>query len=188
MELADTRRWGLALSEFDNKGTPDRWRPKIRREPVSAGSTLRTILKKMGLTPTLSRHSLVHRWQDIVEPAVARHAIVERVSGSTLHVAVDSSVWMNELAGISNVLLEKINASLDPDAPKITEIRFTQRSWAKQPPSPEASEQKVPDPTEADARFVRTVLEPIKDPEFRDVLERLLEKDRRLRHRRGRGE
>ena len=123
-----------------------------------------------------------------MEPAVARHAKVERVSGSTLHLVVDSSVWMNELVGISNVLLKKINASLDPDAPKIKEIRFTQRSWAKQTRSPEISERKVPDPTEAEARFVRTVLEPIEDPEFRDVLERLLEKDRRLRHRRGRAE
>jgi predicted nucleic acid-binding Zn ribbon protein len=178
----------MSLSVSENKDTRDRYRPRIRREPVSAGSTLRTILKKMGLTPSLSRHSLVHRWQDIVEPAVARHARVERVSGSTLHVVVDSSVWMNELAGISTVLLEKINASLDKDAPKIKEIRFTQRSWAKQAGrSIEASEQKVPDPTEEDAQFVQTVLEPIEDPELKSVLQRLLEKDRQLKYRRGSG-
>ena len=55
---------------------------------------------------------------------MAAHATAEAVSGSTLQVSTDSSVWMNELAAIKTVLLKKINTCLPDDVPPITDIRF----------------------------------------------------------------
>jgi hypothetical protein len=152
--------------------------------PRSAGRILQGTLKQLGLHAGLSRHRVVHLWPKIVEPTVARHAKAEKVSGSTLYVIVDSSVWMNELAAIRNLLLEKVNSRLAPDASPITEIRFMQRSWARVP------ESKTPEPEppvlgEADRRLVGAMLEPVKDEDLRRMLQRILEKDLALRIRRG---
>lgn len=151
--------------------------------PVPAGSVLGRVLDGLGLTGAMSRHRIVHKWAGIVDTVIARHAKAEKVSGTVLQVAVDSSVWMSELVAAKNVLIQKINASLPKGTPGITDIRFQQRSWAKEPP-PRPKESEAPEPDEADARRVRKILEPIADESVRLALERILEKDRQLRHRR----
>ncbi len=156
---------------------------KNRHNPENAGSILRGLLKRMGLAAPLSRHNVVRLWPKIVDSTVARHARVEQISGSTLFLAVDSSVWMNELAAIKNLLLEKVNACLDADAPRITEIRFLQRSWAGQRESRQPKTQPPPMAPE-EVQAVDNILAPMKDPDLKAVLERILEKDRKLKWRR----
>ena len=141
---------------------------------------MRSILDRYGLKTALSRHNVVRLWPKIVDAAVARHVQAEKVTGSTLHLVVDSSVWMNELAAMKHILIEKVNSCLEPGAAKITDIRFQQRSWAKpaekpvEPPLP-------PEPTEQDLRIARRILEPVKDEGLREVVSRILEKDRKLK-------
>jgi hypothetical protein len=151
--------------------------------PVTAGSVLRNTLKRLGLQAGVSRHRVLHLWPKIVEPTVAGHARAERVVGSTLHVIVDSSVWMNELAAVRTLLLDKVNSCLDRDAAPITEIRFTQRSWAK-PPKRDEQKSEPTALTEEDEQVVAKVLEPLADDDLRVVLRRILEKDRMLKKRR----
>jgi predicted nucleic acid-binding Zn ribbon protein len=131
----------------------------------------------------MARHRIVHKWAAIVDTVVARHAKAEKVTGTVLHVIVDSSVWMSELVAAKRVLIQKINASLPKGAPGITDIRFTQRSWAKERPD-KPREQEAPDPDETHVRQVRAILEPIEDERVRAALARILEKDRQLRFRR----
>lgn len=153
-------------------------------KPVSAGRLLDGLLDALGLKRGMSRHGVVHLWPKIVDAAIARHTKCEKVVDSTLYVSVDSSVWMNELAALKGVLLEKVNSCLEPGASRITDIRFHQRSWARSgdetpsdppPPSP---------PTEENKRMVRRTLEPIKDEELKKTLQRILEKDRVLKSQR----
>jgi len=155
-----------------------------RKNLVSAGSVLRRVLDRYGLNTSLSRHNIVSLWPKIVDSTVARHVQAEKVTGSTLHLVVDSSVWMNELAAMKHVLLEKVNACLEPDAARITDIRFQQRSWARVAEEP-IERPLPPAPTEQDLRIARTILEPVKDEDLREVLSRLLEKDRKLKFDRG---
>ena len=151
--------------------------------PKNVGSVLRDVLKSMGLGVPLSRHNLVRLWPKIVDSTVAGHARVEQISGSTLVLAVDSSVWMNELAAIKGLLLEKVNACLEPDAAPITEIRFLQRSWAKRRESSLTTTQPPP-VTPQEAQIIDSVLAPVTDPELKAILARILEKDRKLKWRR----
>lgn len=154
-------------------------------KPVSAGSLLDGLLDGLGLKRGLSRHSVVHLWPKIVDSAIARHTICEKVVDSTLYISVDSSVWMNELAALKGVLLEKVNACLEQGTPRITDIRFHQRSWAK---SGEVTPtNRLPDApaSEENKRLVRRALEPVKDEQLKKTLERILEKDRVLKSRRG---
>jgi len=149
---------------------------EVLNKPLSAGSILHQVLDRYGLKAALSRHNILNMWPTIVNPAVARHAKAERLSGSTLHVVVDSSVWMNELAALKNVLLNKINACLENGAAPITDIRFQQRSWAKNDEAkPTASPQYKP--TEQDIRRVQQILEPVKNEDLKSMLNRILEKD-----------
>lgn len=141
---------------------------------------LQKVLDRFGLQTSLSKHNVVALWPKIVDSAVARHVQAEKVTGSTLHLVVDSSVWMNELAAMKHILLEKVNACLGPGAPKITDIRFQQRSWAK------AAEKTVarplpPEPTDQDLRNIHRIMEPLKDEGLREVVSRILEKDRKLK-------
>jgi hypothetical protein len=153
------------------------------KNAVPAGSVLGKVLDGLGLKAAVSRHRIVLLWPEIVDTVVARHAKAIKISGSLLHVAVDSSVWMNELVAMKTVLIQKLNASLPRGTPGITDIRFQQRSWAKeQPPEPERPE--PPEPDETDVREIRQILERVTDENVRSVLARILEKDRRLRYRR----
>ncbi len=155
-----------------------------RKFPSSLRTIVKNTLDRKGLTAALSRHAIIHEWPRIVPQSVAYHAVARKVSGSILHVEVDSSAWMHELAAIKHVLLQKINANLPPEAAKIDDVRFYQRSRKERSPAPEP-EPVPPGPTDSDLRIAGKVLEPIQDEELKAVLTRILEKDRQLKWRRG---
>ena len=154
---------------------------------TSVATVLRGLLGRLGLTASLSRHAIVESWPRIVGSQVARHAKAEKVTGATLHIAVDSAVWMNELAAMKNLLLEKLNKHIDPEAMPVAEIRFSQRSWAKER-KPRPSRPKPPPPTEQEIQVVGEILKPLKNDKLKLILKRILEKDRQLKWRRGHGE
>lgn len=152
--------------------------------PQSAGEVLGTLLAHLGLSGALARHSVIRDWPHIVEPSIARHAKAHRIVDSTLHVLVDSSVWMHELAALKTVLLGKINSKLPPGTPPIRDIRFYQRSWAGK--SNEMPRESAA-PAEADESHLRSVgkiLEPLQDEALKSIMARILEKDRCLRWKR----
>jgi len=153
-------------------------------KPVPAGAVLRTALNRLGLHAAFSRHSVIQLWPKIVEAPVSSHAQAVKLVGSTLYVVVDSSVWMNEISAIKNVILEKINSSLPPRVSQITDIRFHQRSWAGAKATDEPLACPPSPPTDKDIRMARQVLEPLKDEHLKAVLQRILEKDRQLKCRR----
>lgn len=149
----------------------------------SAGKVLGALLAQWGLAGSLARYSLVTDWPRMVEPSLARHAKAHKIVDSTLYVIVDSSVWMNELAALKMVLLEKINSSLPSGTPPIRDIRFQQRSWGFGS-NEEPGESPVPAPDEERQHTVSKILAPLEDEELRSVIIRILEKDRRLKWRR----
>jgi predicted nucleic acid-binding Zn ribbon protein len=159
---------------------------KPLKEPVPLDALLESAFERLGHGRSFARHKVLRFWPRIVGKVVAGHTVAEKVTGSVLHVAVDSSGWMNELAAMKNVLLEKIGSCLEPGVAPITEIRFRQRSWARKKSVPEPLSE-VPEPTEEDLRLVRKTLEPLQDEELREIFERVMEKDRRLKHRRASG-
>lgn len=101
-----------------------------------------------------------------------------------MHVEVNSSAWMHELAALKHILLEKVNANLSPGTAKIKDIRFSQRSWKKRPDDNIKPDPVPPTPTDQELRMAKKVLEPIRDEDLKETLERILEKDRQLKWRR----
>jgi hypothetical protein len=151
--------------------------------PEKAGTIVTTVLEGLGLGPALARHRVVNMWPRIVHSVIATHAHAERLSGSTLYVAVDSSVWMNELAAIKSVLLKKVNACLGPDAAPITDIKFALKSDAGCDRQ-EASVPEAPDTDEEEPEATRELLESVKEDELREAFRKIMKKDRKLQGRR----
>jgi hypothetical protein len=156
------------------------------KRPVKAGSVLGKVLGQMGLVSSISKHKVVQLWPEIVDVAISRHAKAIKVEGSTLCVIVDSSVWMNELAAVKSLLLQKVNSHIKSESARITDIRFHQRSWAREDPKePDSPAVPAAELSEKDIRLIRTILEPVKDEQLRSVLRRLLEKDALLKQTKG---
>ena len=159
--------------------------PRKPKLPDRIGAILDKFLSRKGWKSVMSRHRIVELWPEIVDERVASHAQVEHVSGSVVHIIVDSAVWMNELSALKTLLLEKINARLSPDAPPFTEIRFSQRSWAgKKHAEAPITAAPVPSPTSEEIATMTEALEPVEDDELRTMLARIIEKNRQLQHRR----
>lgn len=156
---------------------------KSPKSPKLLGAIVSKALSGRGLKAPIARQSIIHKWAELVPATVSSHARAVKVVGSTLHLEVDSSAWMHELAAIKHVLLQKVNAGLGPGTAKIKDVRFHQRSWKKEPQSAPA-EPAPPTPSERDVRMARKVLEPIDDEKLKATLERILEKDRQLKWRR----
>ncbi len=178
------RNWHGRISDYADA---EDMRQDRKSDPEAAGVILDNVLGRLGLRPAIQRHAIVHLWPRIVDTAIAAHAKAERLTGSTLHISVDSSVWMNELAAIKSILLEKINSCLDPDIPPILDIRFQQRS-SSGISLPRASTSEIEETDEHVVESVRGLLGPLKDEDLRQVFARVLSKDHRLKSRRSSAE
>jgi predicted nucleic acid-binding Zn ribbon protein len=155
------------------------------KSPIPIRIAVDRLLERRGWKAAVSRHAIVRRWPEIVDSAfggkvVARHAIAEDVEGSTLLIAVDSSVWMNELAALRQVLLQKINAFMAPGAAPITDVRFRLSARLFRPEQKPESLQPQP-LTDEDRKLIESALQPIKDEDLRRRIRSVMEKDLRLK-------
>lgn len=155
--------------------------PRRRTDPRPLSQALNNVLGGLGLKKALSRQSVIHRWPELVDSVIAKHAKLDRISGDTIFVIVDSAVWMSELNAIRMKLLNRVNGILESGAAPFTEIRFSLRSWAKTEAKTVAAEPIIPEPDEKQLRAVSRILSPLKDEALREMVNRIVEKDRRLK-------
>lgn len=153
-------------------------------DPKPLSQSLRKALGAMGLNKAISRHSIIHRWPKLVDSVIASHAKVDRISADTIFIIVDSAVWMSELSAIRLKLLERVNSSLERGAAPFTDMRFTLRSWARTDKPEEKIPIPAPPPDEKDKRMANQILGNVKDEALREVIDRIIEKDRLLKTKR----
>ena len=152
-----------------------------KTDPKPVSQALGNVLQRLGLNKALSRHSIALRWPKLVDSVIANHTKIDKISGDTIFVIVDSAVWMSELSAVRLKLLDKVNRELGKGVAPFKEIRFIQRSWARTRPEPEVKEQEIAPPDEKHLRSVRQILNPLKDEELKRIIDRIVEKDRRLK-------
>jgi len=80
--------------------------------PQRLGGVLKALLERLPLRERLREHAVWPHWHDAVGPTIAQHARPVRIRRGVLCVAVDSSVWMQEL----QFLKESIQAQLNTRA------------------------------------------------------------------------
>jgi predicted nucleic acid-binding Zn ribbon protein len=75
----------------------DYFQPPRRTDGKAVKSGVSSLMKGIGLDEEHWIATLSSEWQQIVGSGVGRHTKPGRISGTTLYVFVDSSVWLNEL-------------------------------------------------------------------------------------------
>jgi len=82
----------------------------------SSGSVLPTVLKDLGLERRLAERAILKVWHDLIDPDIIAHAHPTGLRKGTLFVAVDNSVWLNEIVRYRRrEILERLQHSFGRD-------------------------------------------------------------------------
>lgn len=121
------------------------------------------LLRQWKLTRASREQMVFGVWEQAVGE-LARHAQPRAIAGGRLTVAVQDSVWMQQLHFQKDEIKKSVNRLLGGSVVK--EVKFTTRSFA--PPAPVAIEKPI-DPLEPDLEAdARAAAERISDPELRE--------------------
>lgn len=88
----------------------------------TVGSVLPGLVKKLKLQQVLATQPAVTFWPEVVGDKIAKHTHARYVDGSTLVVAVASTVWMTQLTFLKPRILQKLAARIGKGL--ITDIRL----------------------------------------------------------------
>ena len=143
-----------------------------KMERLSAA--LGTLLRARGMQSHLSEYRIFGQWEKTVGPAIARHARPVSVRGKKLFLTVDSSAWMQQLSLLKPEIIEKVNKNLGKDAIKEIALNLGEVPSSGRP-SPQPSV-RVELTAEERLRIDET-LAGVHDPEIRQAIRRVIEKD-----------
>jgi predicted nucleic acid-binding Zn ribbon protein len=138
-------------------------------------STIEKILNDRGWGAKLKEYRVFSLWQKAVGPGIARHAQPASIRGKRLTVMVDSSAWMQQLSLLKPEILSRVNDRLGTDGVESITLKLGELERADERPEEfqpaagklEAGEQKR----------IEECIAGIKDPETREALKRVMEKD-----------
>ena len=138
-------------------------------QKISRG--LEKLVKELGLEDAVRENSIRERWGELLGEPLAHHLFPKRLSGSTLHISVDSPLWLQEASFYRNEILKKL-ARLG-----IKEIKLkagghaAKRSLKAKRPKIDREE---PPLSEEDRILLENSLRPIKDELLKEVSRNLL--------------
>jgi predicted nucleic acid-binding Zn ribbon protein len=142
--------------------------PQIER----LGEVLDKSLKRLELAPRLDEYGVWPVWNDVVGTPIARNAQPEKIRNGTLFVKVTSSVWMQQLQFMKELITEKLNQRLG--TPVVKNIFFVvgrvETDAAEAEGQPAAQSSPEPREPEIDEEFLKSLT----DPEIRQAFKRLL--------------
>jgi len=101
--------------------TPAR-RGRRRSQPKPVGTLVGQVLDELGLDVAAKAYRVGEHWSEAVGPEVARHSRPLGLRGPVLEVAVDTSVWCQQLQMRRREILAALAERLGDDAPH--DLRF----------------------------------------------------------------
>ena len=136
------------------------------------GDVLGKSLKRLELAPRLDEYGVWPVWNDVVGNPIARNAQPEKIRNGTLFVKVSSSVWMQQLQFMKELITEKLNQRLGTVVVKniffvVGKIDAATAENEAQPTTPTSAEAREP---EIDEAFLNSLT----DPDIRQAFKRLL--------------
>jgi hypothetical protein len=144
---------------------------KINRLSV----TLVKMLKAQGLDSRLQEYRLFGQWEKVVGKVIARHAEPCSLRGKKMTLVVDSPAWMQQLSFLKQEIVEKVNRRLGHNA-----IRDIVLKLGEVPPRAGEPSEDLPVRADLDRderEKIEYVLQELHDPEIREALRRVMEKD-----------
>jgi hypothetical protein len=144
---------------------------KINRLSV----TLVKMLKAQGLESRLQEYRVFGQWEKAVGKVIARHAQPCAMRGKKMTLVVDSPAWMQQLSLLKPEIVEKVNRRLGHNT--IRDIMLKLGELA-----PRAGEAPEDLPVLADLdrdelEKIEFALQDLHDPEIREAVRRVMEKD-----------
>jgi predicted nucleic acid-binding Zn ribbon protein len=139
-------------------------------QPIDrVGEVLGNSLKRLDLSYRLREYGVWPVWDEVVGKTIAVNAQPEKIRNGTLFVKVTSSVWMQQLQFMKEMIAEKLNHRLDRDVVK--NIFFVVgRVDSPKPPETQTSTPPIDQEPKIDQQF----LESVSDPELRQAFRKLL--------------
>jgi len=92
--------------------------PSRRLETESVGAVLSQSLKRLDLGTRLDEYGVWPIWNDVVGKTVANNAQPEKIRNGTLFIKVSSSVWMQQLQYMKEMIADKLNQRLGAELVK----------------------------------------------------------------------
>ena len=142
------------------------------------GEVLGNSLKRLDLSFRLSEYGVWPVWDEVVGKTIAANAQPEKIRNGTLFVKVSSSVWMQQLQFMKDMIAEKLNQRLNREVVK--NIFFVVGRIDSAGPAEEVSDASTP-VVEEDPKIDSQFLESVSDPELRQAFKRLLKSYSRRR-------
>lgn len=93
-----------------------------RSDPRPVGNVIESVLDDLGLEAAAGAFRIGEAWSECVGPEAAEHSRPVGLRAGVVEVAVDTSVWSQQLQLRRTQILERLRAQLGEDAPK--DLRF----------------------------------------------------------------
>jgi predicted nucleic acid-binding Zn ribbon protein len=139
-------------------------------QPIDrVGEVLGNSLKRLDLSYRLSEYEVWPVWDEVVGKTIAVNARPEKIRNGTLFVKVSSSVWMQQLQFMKEMIAEKLNHRLNREVVK--NIFFVVGRIDS--PKPSETQTSTP-PIDQEPKIDQQFLESVSDPELRQAFKKLL--------------
>ncbi|HUI68070.1 MAG TPA: DUF721 domain-containing protein [Nitrospirota bacterium] len=144
---------------------------KINRLSV----TLVKMLKAQGLESRLQEYRVFGQWEKAVGKVIARHSQPSSLRGKKMTLVVDSPAWMQQISLLKPEIIEQVNRSLGHNAIRDIILKLGEVAQC----AGEATEDL---PVRADLdrderEKIEYALQDLHDPEIREAVRRVMEKD-----------
>ncbi len=93
------------------------------RDPKRAGRVLDSYIADRGWEISVSIHTLLERWADVVGESVAAHSTPETYAAGVVVVRTDSTAWATQLRTIAPQIVAKLNEAVGDGSVTRVEVR-----------------------------------------------------------------
>ncbi len=104
---------------------------KRNKNTLSFKRLLPEILKEMKIENIFSIESLSASWEDIVGKIIASHSRPDRIYKHTLFIAVDHSVFSNDIIMMKDIILKNINKIYLSNSVSNIKVEIKKLRWEK---------------------------------------------------------
>jgi hypothetical protein len=137
--------------------------------------TLVKMLKAQGLEGRLQEYRVFGLWEKAIGKVIARHAQPYTLRGKKMTLVVDSPAWMQQLSLLKPEIIEKVNKRLGHNAIRDIALKLGEVALRAGDASEELPVRADLDHDEREK--IEYVLQDLHDPEIKEALRRVMEKD-----------
>ena len=146
-------------------------------KPEMLGEILNKILKQRNIPHTSTDRHLVDLWRKAVGPQIAAQTHPDTLKRGSLFIRVSAPVWLHQLQFMKEEILSKMN-----ELPVREEVRHLFLTIGELPPPARTAELTPPDPALSplparDRHMIRDSLATVRDPELREIMERVMTRE-----------